>query len=314
MAIPAGCILPGIGEVGETIGLNIREQLSRIPFLNLEPAPPVEDVMPTGWPSTRELALPVLLFFLTLVTTTLANGPFYGACVVGILLVHEMGHYLMCRRYKVPSTLPYFIPLPPQISFLGTLGAVIRMRLRTGERRVLYDIGIAGPLAGFVVAIPVTLFGLTLSRVTHGPGGGEGLLLGESLLFRLLERLVLGPTAPTDIVVLHPVALAGWTGLFVTGLNLIPVGMLDGGHVSYGLLGRRAIWLALAAMATLAVLAIFVFQGWFFWLGLLLLIGVRHPASRLPSKPIGLRRVVLGIFTLLLFVICFVPRPFALHP
>jgi membrane-associated protease RseP (regulator of RpoE activity) len=308
-----GGILAGKNRGGITC-LNIREQLARVPFLSLDPQPLRVEAVPTGWPSARELALPVLLFCLTLVTTTLANGPFYGACVVGILLVHEMGHYLMCRRYRVPSTLPYFIPLPPQISFLGTLGAVIRMRLRTGERRVLYDIGIAGPLAGFVVAVPVTIIGLGLSHVSSGPAGVPGLTLGESVIFRVLERLVLGPLRANDVVMLHPVALAGWTGLFVTGLNLIPVGMLDGGHVSYGLLGRRVIWIALAAMAGLAGLAIFVFPGWFFWLGLLLLLGVRHPASRLPSAPIDRGRIALGVMTLILFVLCFVPRPFALHP
>lgn len=293
--------------------MNIREQLARIPFVGLDPPPAVVETVSTGWPSARELAIPVLLFCLTLVTTTLANGPFYGACVVGILLVHEMGHYLMCRRYRVPSTLPYFIPLPPQVSFLGTLGAVIRMRLRTGERRVLYDIGIAGPLAGFVVAVPVTLIGLGMSQVSGAPSATSGVMLGESILFRLLERLVLGPLGANDVVMLHPVALAGWTGLFVTGLNLIPIGMLDGGHVSYGLLGSRSIWLAIAAMAGLAGLAVFVFPGWFFWLGLLFLLGVRHPAARLPSAPINRGRIVLGIATLVLFVLCFVPRPFALH-
>ena len=219
----------------------------------------------------------------------------------------------MCRRYHVPSTLPYFIPLPPGVSFLGTLGAVIKMRLRTGERRVLYDIGIAGPLAGFVVAVPVTMIGLGLSHVSTAPSAMSGLMLGESLLFRFLERVVLGPLGVNDVVMLHPVALAGWTGLFVTGLNLIPVGMLDGGHVGYGLLGRRSIWLALAGMAGIAALAVFVFPGWYLWLGLLLLLGVRHPASRLPSEPIDRGRIALGIATLILFILCFVPKPFSLH-
>jgi membrane-associated protease RseP (regulator of RpoE activity) len=251
-----------------------------------------------------------VLFLLTLVTTTLANGPLYGACVVGILLVHEMGHYLMCRRYHVPSTLPYFIPLPPPISFLGTLGAVIRMRLRTGERKILYDIGIAGPLAGLVVAIPVALWGLAHSAVLNVPPGRGGIVLGDSLLFLLLQRIALGSVNPDAVVVLHPVALAGWTGLFVTGLNLIPVGMLDGGHVAYGLLGRRSVFVALAGVAGLLALAIAMFPGWWVWIVLLLLLGVRHPASRLSSPPISRGRVLLGLFTLLVFIACFVPRPF----
>ncbi len=298
--------------------MNLREQLARSPFWSLEtPAPPPPETIPSRWPGARELALPLALFLLTLVTTTLANGPLYGACVVGILLVHEMGHYVMCRRYSVPSTLPYFIPLPPQIpglgtvSILGTLGAVIRMRLRTGDRRILYDIGIAGPLAGLVVAVPVAWFGLRLSHVVAAPATSSGLMLGESLLFRFLERITLGPIGPQSVVVLHPVALAGWTGLLVTGLNLMPVGMLDGGHVVYGLLGRRAIWVALATMAALGAMSLLVYPGWIFWFGLLLLIGVRHPATGLPSAPLNGRRILLGCATLVLFVLCFVPRPIA---
>lgn len=292
--------------------MNIREQLARAPYEQLGPAPAAAAPVPTGWPRRRELAVPAVLFALTLVTTTLANGPLYGACVVGILLVHEMGHYLMCRRYHVPSTLPYFIPLPPPISFLGTLGAVIRMRLRTGERKILYDIGIAGPLAGLIVAIPVSLWGLAHSTVLPGPMSQGGLILGESLLFILLQKITLGSVSPDAVVVLHPVALAGWTGLFVTGLNLIPVGMLDGGHVAYGLLGRRSVFVAMVGVAVLLALAIVVFPGWWVWIVLLLLLGVRHPAARLSSPPIDRRRVLLGIFTLLVFIACFVPRPFDL--
>ncbi len=257
--------------------------------------------------------LPAVLFVLTAVTTQLANGPAYAASLMTILLVHEMGHYLMCRRYAVPSTLPYFIPIPPQISFLGTLGAVIRMRLQTGERRVLYDIGIAGPLAGLVVALPIAAWGLAHSQVVDGGLSGPGLLLGDSLIFRALQWLVLGSVDPDRTVVLHPVALAGWTGLFVTGLNLIPVGMLDGGHVVYGLFGRRSVIVATVSMGGLAILALTVFQGWWFWFGLLLLIGVRHPASRLPSGRLDRRRIALGILALIVFILCFVPRPFDLQ-
>lgn len=300
--------------------MDLDEQLARVPFRALEKAPPLPPVPPraSGWPSLAELSIPILLFLLTLGTTTMANGPAYGACVMGILLCHEMGHYLMCRRHAVPSTLPYFIPLPPVIpgigavSILGTLGAVIKMRLRTGDRRVLYDIGIAGPLAGLIVAIPVSLIGLRLSTILPGAGETSGLMLGESLIFKLMERLVLGVVRPDDVVILHPIALAGWTGLFVTGLNLIPVGMLDGGHVVYGLFGRRALYINIAALAGLAYLAVFQFPGWFLWLGLLIVLGFRHPASRLSSGRLDGRRVVLGLVTLALFVLCFVPTPFEL--
>ncbi len=290
--------------------MDIREQLARTPYRPLPPPPSVEPVgAPVGWPSARELALPLVLFALTLVTTTMANGPLYGGALVGILLVHEMGHYLMCRRYRVPSTLPYFVPLPPQISLLGTLGAVIRMRLRTSDRRIIYDIGIAGPLAGLVVAIPTAWWGLAHSHVISTISGAPGVFLGDSLLFRFLERITLGPLDPGQDVVLHPIALAGWTGLFVTALNLIPIGMLDGGHVVYGLLGRRAVWVSRVGMVALLVLAILVHITWLVWFGLLLLIGVRHPATRIESGHIDKRRIALGIVTLIIFVLCFVPKP-----
>ncbi|MBM3285791.1 MAG: site-2 protease family protein [Candidatus Eisenbacteria bacterium] len=294
--------------------MNVREQLARIPYWSLDAPEARGDTVEARGPTRRELLVPGVLFALTLLTTTLANGFLYGACVVAILLVHEMGHYLMCRRYAVPSTLPYFIPLPPQISFLGTLGAVIRMRLRTGERRILYDIGIAGPLAGLAVALPVSVLGLALSRVVEGPMPTPGLVLGDSLIFSLLQRIVLGDVDSSAVVLLHPVALAGWTGLFVTGLNLIPIGMLDGGHVAYGLLGRRSIWLSFVCLGGLGLLGALVFSGWFVWFALLLVLGVKHPATKLRSAPLDRRRILLGLAALAVFVLCFVPHPFAISP
>lgn len=279
-----------------------------------EPGPPMRARRRLPLLAPHPLVVPGVLFALTLLTTTLANGLAYALALLAILLVHEMGHYMTCRVYRIPSTLPYFLPLPPQISFLGTLGAVIRMRLRTGQRKVLFDIGIAGPIAGVIVAIPVAIWGLAHSRVLPGNGLAPGIQLGESLLFRLLERAVLGPLGPTDVVVLHPVALAGWTGLFVTGLNLIPAGMLDGGHVLYGLLGAKSRWVAFPVVGALVVLAITQFPGWWIWVGLLLLLGVTHPAVRLPGGTISRGRVLLGILALAVFVACFVPRPISLAP
>jgi membrane-associated protease RseP (regulator of RpoE activity) len=273
---------------------------------------PTVDAWPSGPPprrSVRPYLVPAILFLLTIATTTLANGPFYAACLLGILVVHEGGHYMMCRRYRVPSTLPYFIPLPPMISFLGTLGAVIRMRLLTGQRRILYDIGIAGPLAGLCVALPVSCWGLAHSRVVAKPPPGASISLGDSLIFHFLQRVFVGPVGPGQDVLLHPVALAGWAGLFVTGLNLIPVGMLDGGHVVYGLFGRGAIRVNIAAMAGIAVLGILVYPFWLGWFVLLLFIGVRHPAAALPGGTIDRKRILLGVATLVLLALCFVPRP-----
>lgn len=255
------------------------------------------------------LGLPIILFLVTIATTTLANGPYYSAAVIGILLFHEMGHFLMCRRYRIPASLPHFIPLPPQVSFLGTLGAVIGMKPGTGDRRVLFDIGIAGPLAGLIVALPVTVWGLANSTVVSGAPPEGVLLLGESLIFYFLQWAVIGSIGPDEILMLSPVALAGWTGLFVTGLNLIPAAMLDGGHIIYGLLGRHSVWVALAVMIGLAILATTVFFGWWLWFVLLLLMRVRHPACRLRSAPIDRRRKILGVSALVLFIVCFIPNP-----
>jgi membrane-associated protease RseP (regulator of RpoE activity) len=244
----------------------------------------------------------------------MANGPLYSAAVMGILLFHEMGHFIACRRYGVAASLPHFIPLPPQVSFIGTLGAVIGMKPNTGDRRTLFDIGIAGPLAGFVLAVPVTIWGLSQSQVVAGPPAQVGLYLGESLLFRLLEWITIGGLEGDSVLILHPVALAGWTGLFVTGLNLIPAGMLDGGHIVYGLLGRWSIYVAFGVMIGLAVLALTVFVGWWVWFGLLLLLRVVHPAHRSGSRPIDRRRIALGILALVLFIVCFVPVPISFSP
>jgi membrane-associated protease RseP (regulator of RpoE activity) len=147
-----------------------------------------------------------------------------------------------------------------------------------------------------------------------GPPTDVGIYLGESLLFRLLELLTIGSVGSDDVVILHPVALAGWTGLFVTGLNLIPAAMLDGGHIVYGLLGRRSIFVAYGVMIGLAILALTVFVGWWLWFGLLLLLRVVHPAHRLVSRPVDRGRIGLGIAALVLFVLCFVPVPISFNP
>lgn len=196
----------------------------------------------------------VLLFLATVVTTILAgalqargaeaftslrsilSGVPFSVALLGILLAHEMGHYFTSRRYGVQASLPYFIPVP---TFIGTMGAVIRMRAVIRDRRVLFDIGIAGPLAGLVVALPAALIGLKLSNVIETGSAGGGIELGDSLLFLALTRWVFGSLGQTQTVLLHPVAFAGWLGFFLTSLNLLPMGQLDGGHVTYGIFGPR---------------------------------------------------------------------------
>jgi len=166
----------------------------------------------------------------------LLSGVPFSAALLAILLAHEMGHYLTSRYYGVPASLPYFIPVP---TIIGTMGAVIRMSAIIRDRRVLFDIGIAGPLAGLAVALPATWIGLRYSEVIEIGSTSGGIELGDSLLFMGLIRWVFGSLGETQTVLLHPVAFAGWLGFFVTSLNLLPMGQLDGGHVTYGIFGPR---------------------------------------------------------------------------
>ena len=224
---------------------------------------------PQPGPAPRPKITVNILLFLATVFTTMFSGALhngvdplasldnlfqgipFSASLLGILLAHEMGHYLTSRYYHVAASLPYFIPVP---TFIGTMGAIIRMRSVVRDRRILFDIGVAGPLAGMVVAIPVTVAGLLHSRVIEIASGDGGITLGDSLLFLGLSDWIFGPLAETQTVLLHPVAFAGWLGFFVTSLNLIPIGQLDGGHVAYGVLGPRHRYLSRI-----------VFLGLLFW-------------------------------------------------
>jgi membrane-associated protease RseP (regulator of RpoE activity) len=218
-------------------------------FFRVPPSSPT--VWPSGTTPAPRISLNILLFLATVLTTMIAGALHQGAdpftslgglfqgipfsvSLLGILLAHEMGHYLTSRHYHVSASLPYFIPVP---TFIGTMGAIIRMRSVVRDRRILFDIGVAGPLAGMVVAIPVTVVGLLLSRVIEIASGQGGITLGDSLLFVWISDWIFGPLPDTQTVLLHPVAFAGWLGFFVTSLNLIPIGQLDGGHVAYGVLG-----------------------------------------------------------------------------
>jgi membrane-associated protease RseP (regulator of RpoE activity) len=273
---------------------------------------------PGSW--VRRLRLHVLLFLATVASTTLVGFYFagtwsgalgYSAAIISILLFHEMGHFVLCLRYRVPATLPYFIPIPA-LPF-GTMGAVIRMRGQLRSRQSILDIGAAGPLAGLIIAIPLLFWGL--QRSTLAPVGElsaqGGFRLGESLLFGWIAGLAL-PNPGGDLeILLHPVAMAGWAGLFVTGLNLLPIGQLDGGHILYALLGTQARWAGRLFLLFLAGLTLFVHRGW--WpLILLLLFFVRtgHPPP-IDPRPLGRGRTVLALAMMALFVVTFVPRPLA---
>ncbi|MEZ4457834.1 MAG: site-2 protease family protein [Gemmatimonadales bacterium] len=250
---------------------------------------------------------------------TILAGWEFAVPSLGILLVHELGHYLAARRYGIDASPPYFIPVPPTISPLGSFGAFIRARSAVIDRQQLADVGAAGPLAGFVVAVGVLIWGyLTSQRVPWEAGlersyvmfAGSTWHLGDSLLTHYLrEWLLPGPGS----VHLSPPAFAGWVGCFLTGLNLLPLSQLDGGHVAYGYLGRRQGPLALVTAAGLLYLSQYSLN-WLVWVVLAFLIGggrLLHPPVVMPDRPIARGRLWIGYACLVVFAITFVPIPFA---
>ncbi len=276
-------------------------------------------------PPRRGPAVHVLLFAVTFVTTAMASAFNQGAdlfadpsaitaglpfaiTVMTILLCHELGHYVLAHAHGVDASLPFFIPAPP-IFLVGTFGAFIRMRSMPPNRRALFDIGAAGPWAGFLVALPAVILGLHLSEIRPLQPSEGGLILGDSLLFSALIKLVLGVRADEATILLHPVALAGWFGFLVTCLNLLPVGQLDGGHVSYAVFGRYHTWISRGVLVALVVLGSGGWPGWFLWAGLLLLLGIRHPRPWDPVTPLDRRRRIGAALTLGVFILTFMPEP-----
>ncbi len=274
---------------------------------------------------------------LGLIQSLLSGWPF-AVSLLSILLAHEFGHYLMSRHHKTPATLPYFIPLP--FSPLGTMGAAILMQGTPKNKRVLFDIGVAGPLAGMVVAIPVLIVGLALSHlgVISAPSAASNLVQmqeGNSLLYLGVKYLLFGkllpepssfggaspllywlqyfftgrpfPIGATDVII-SPVAFAGWAGLLVTALNLIPAGTLDGGHVVYSLFGDRAARAYPFILVALAALGL-AWPGWWIWLVLLLWLGRVHAEPLDQITPLDAPRLTIAALAILIFIVTFSPVP-----
>jgi len=290
-------------------------------------------------PQRRRTLLPIMLFLLTCVSTYWAgatgwslgetgyrggfwdyvkmvsisnggNGLIYMACVLAILFAHEMGHFIATIVHRIPSSLPFFIPFP--LSPIGTMGAVIAMDGRQANRREVFDIGIAGPLAGLVLAIPILIYGiyqLDFDRSYYGPAYDSPLLV--DLLIGTLRNAPAkyqGAIAQTQ---LNPFFMAGWVGLLITGLNMMPVSQLDGGHVVYTLFGKKAHWIA-RGFIFLAILFI-VLGGALNWLVMLLLVilmGTDHPPTRNDRVKLGPFRIALGLASLAIPVLCFPPYLF----
>lgn len=245
--------------------------------------------------------------FLVTSPGSLIDGVPFAATLLGILVTHEFGHYALSRFHRVPVSLPLFIPGPPY--FIGTFGAIIRLRSPIMGRRALFDIGVAGPIAGFVMAVIALVIGLSLSEVLPRDHV-FGLQLGEPLILQFLAWLILGPIPPTHDVVLHPVGFAAWFGLFVTALNLIPIGQLDGGHVAYALFGPRQRTLALAVLPVLILLGLTGWPGWLLWAGLASLVGISHPPVSDPGTVLGRGRLWVAWCALIIFIVTFAPVPF----
>jgi membrane-associated protease RseP (regulator of RpoE activity) len=237
---------------------------------------------------------------------TLLSGIPFSFAIMAILLGHEMGHYLTCRYYGIEATLPYFIPAP---TLVGTMGAFIRIKSPIQHRAALLEVGIAGPIVGFVLAIPVLIIALAKSGFI-APAPGAGIELGEPLIFKAMAALM-GKTPPEGMAInLHPIGIAAWFGFFATALNLLPVGQLDGGHVSYALFRSFHKRISQALLFTLIPLGVFYWQGWLLWSTVLLILGFRHPVTLNDSIPLSKRHVWLGWIALAMFVLCFIPMPF----
>ena len=264
--------------------------------------------------------LNVLMFLLTLVSTFFAGAlnaganPFgpgilqgwvFAVPLLSILGAHEFGHYLVARRYGIPASLPYFIPFP---SLIGTMGAVIRLRGILPSRRALLYMAFAGPIAGFIVAVPVLVIGLSMSQVVSSNLAGVRLVFGEPLFFKFLSLLVVGQVPEGMDLMLHPVAFAGWVGLFVTALNLIPLGQLDGGHILYGLLPKYHRWVGWVVIL-LMLPAGLLWNGWWVWAFIGLLMGPGHPPAVFNERDITTTEKVVGVLSLLLFLLSFTPVP-----
>ncbi len=252
-------------------------------------------------------------FFLTIFfhpSILLAGVPFSFTLLV-ILLAHEMGHYVACKHYRIEATLPYFIPAP---TLIGTLGAFIRIKSPITNRRALFDIGVAGPIAGFVFAVPALVMSLMYSRIVPtGPATGGSIVFGDPLIFKLVERLM-GMKIPGGYdVYLHPVGFAAWVGIFATALNLLPIGQLDGGHILYSVLGKRHLALSRIFTVILVPLGFVYWYGWLMWAVIMLFLGTRHPRLLDDDARLDRGRQWMAFASLIIFILCFTAAPFSIR-
>ena len=269
-----------------------------------------------------------ILFLLTIFTTLLSGAIMEGARVFSnpleiikgipfsftllfILGTHEFGHYYYARKHKVDATLPYFIPAPPFLFLIGTFGAFIKIKSPIYRKDALLQIGAAGPIAGFAIALPALVIGLLLSEVIEKNDIQGALILGDSILMKILTWITHPGLSKAQDIMLHPVAFAGWIGLLVTMLNLLPIGQLDGGHIAYAMLGEKQIIIGKIAFILLIPLS-FLSINWFIWAILLLILmrSVKHPPIQDTHVPLSYKDKQIGYACLIIFLLCFIPAPF----
>ncbi|MEO0096722.1 MAG: site-2 protease family protein [candidate division WOR-3 bacterium] len=265
----------------------------------------------------------LFLFLLTLLTTLLVGSfhqggnPFlrisdiflgipFSFSLLAILGSHELGHYFMARKENVSVSLPYFLPVPHPL--IGTMGAFIKMRSIIPSKKSLIRVGIAGPLTGFLVALPITYFGLKLSKIIRLEEIRYGLSLGNSIIFSALTKIVFKDIPQGFDILLHPMAFAGWLGFFVTALNLIPLGQLDGGHIAYAVFGRFKLFI-------IVVLGILIYLsrywlGWLFWVIIVSLISLKHPPVQDEITSLTKKDILLTILAFIILLLTFPPKPF----
>ncbi len=243
--------------------------------------------------------------------TDILKGVPFSLTLMLILGTHEFGHYYYAQKHNVEATLPYFIPAPPFIFLIGTFGAFIKIKSPIYRKDALLQIGAAGPIAGFLVAIPALFLGLSLSTVVEQSNMAGAMLLGDSLIMKTMTLLLFPHLGASQDIMLHPIAFAGWIGLLVTMLNLLPIGQLDGGHIAFAMLGDKQHYLGRITLFALIPLSYFSLN-WLVW-GILILVLMRsakHPPIQDIHAPLSKKNKIVGFACLVIFILCFIPAPF----
>lgn len=321
------------------------EPVQSLPGLTGEEATEIIEASSNGHPPAYEnevvaepkkgektrFTVPVILFFLTSITTLLSGSYYVGGdpfrnpadlalgipfafTLLAILFCHEMGHYLTAIRYGVNTSPPYFIPGPWGFFMIGTFGAFIRIKSPIFKKNALLDIGAAGPIAGFIVSIIAAVIGLQSSEIVDMSSVTAIFRLGDPLIFTLIQELI-GKVPPEGYdIVLGPVGWAGWIGFFLTALNLLPAGQLDGGHISYAILGKKSRYVSLAMVLVLFYLGLVGWKGWFIWAVIISVIGLRHPPIVDEDVPLDTKHRLVAFSSIIIFILTFMPNPFIVGP